>query len=265
MNQIKIGKFISELRKEKKLTQKDLADKLGVTDRAVSKWENGRGMPDISSLKTICEVLDISLNELLSGEKIDDKDKEIKFEENYFNTVNSKVKLQSDITGYLVFKLIGYLLLVIGLGFYAVEALWINIVTIVGSIFVIIGSYKLVRSWNILPKIMYVLVVSVALFLVINYFDYLRVYDGDISKPHFYYKKITKDNCTLYKKIAFSCLSITNGEMSDGTCYIFEKESNGKYLLLMEEYNKIEDGLNIKYCKKDYDPYEDGLYRKLDE
>ena len=54
MNQIKIGKFISELRKEKKLTQKDLADKLGVTDRAVSKWENGRGMPDISSLKTIC-------------------------------------------------------------------------------------------------------------------------------------------------------------------------------------------------------------------
>ena len=51
MNQIKIGKFIAELRKEKKLTQKDLADKLGVTDKAISKWENGRGMPDVSYLR----------------------------------------------------------------------------------------------------------------------------------------------------------------------------------------------------------------------
>lgn len=70
MDQIKTGKFIAELRKEKNMTQLDLATRLGVTDRAVSKWENGRGLPDISLIKPLCESLDISVNELLSGERI---------------------------------------------------------------------------------------------------------------------------------------------------------------------------------------------------
>ena len=61
MNQEKIGKFIAELRKEKKLTQQDLADKLGVTDRAVSHWENGRRLPDYSLLKDISKELNISI------------------------------------------------------------------------------------------------------------------------------------------------------------------------------------------------------------
>ncbi len=70
MDQIKIGKFIAELRKQQNMTQLDLATKLGVTDRAVSKWENGRGLPDISLIKPLCEALDISINELLNGERI---------------------------------------------------------------------------------------------------------------------------------------------------------------------------------------------------
>ena len=69
MNQEKIGKFIAELRKEKNLTQQELADKLGVTDRAVSHWENGRRLPDYSLLKDISKELNIAINELLSGEK----------------------------------------------------------------------------------------------------------------------------------------------------------------------------------------------------
>ena len=68
MNQEKIGRFIAELRKEKNMTQVDLANKLGITDRAVSKWENGRGMPDLSLLLPLCDTLNISVNELLSGE-----------------------------------------------------------------------------------------------------------------------------------------------------------------------------------------------------
>ncbi len=70
MDQIKIGKFIAQLRKDKNLTQLDLATALGVTDRAVSKWENGRGLPDISLIQPLCETLDISINELLNGERI---------------------------------------------------------------------------------------------------------------------------------------------------------------------------------------------------
>jgi transcriptional regulator with XRE-family HTH domain len=68
MNQIKIGKFISECRKKENLTQLELAKKLNVTDRAISKWENGRGMPDASLMISLCDVLKISVNDLLCGE-----------------------------------------------------------------------------------------------------------------------------------------------------------------------------------------------------
>ncbi len=70
MNQIKIGKFIAECRKNANLTQMQLSEKLNITDRAVSKWENGKAMPDSSIMLSLCEILGISVNELLSGEKI---------------------------------------------------------------------------------------------------------------------------------------------------------------------------------------------------
>ena len=70
MEQIKIGRFIAEKRKEHNLTQKQLADKLMISDRAVSKWENGRCMPDVSLMLDLCNILKISVNELLSGEVI---------------------------------------------------------------------------------------------------------------------------------------------------------------------------------------------------
>lgn len=82
MNQEKIGKFIVELRKEKKLTQQELADKLGVTDRAVSHWENGRRLPDYSLLKDISTELSISINELLSGERLSEQELKQKADEN---------------------------------------------------------------------------------------------------------------------------------------------------------------------------------------
>lgn len=88
MNQEKIGRFIAELRKEKKMTQIDLANKLGITDRAISKWENGRGMPDLSLLTPLCELLDVSINELLSGARLDKKDYQEKFEENIIKTID---------------------------------------------------------------------------------------------------------------------------------------------------------------------------------
>lgn len=70
MNQEKIGKFIAECRKENGYTQAALAEKLGITDRAVSKWETGKSMPDASIMLELCEILKISVNELLTGERI---------------------------------------------------------------------------------------------------------------------------------------------------------------------------------------------------
>ena len=70
MDQIKIGRFIADCRKEKGLTQVQLAEKLNITDKAVSKWERGLTMPDSSIMLELCDILCISVNELLNGEKI---------------------------------------------------------------------------------------------------------------------------------------------------------------------------------------------------
>ncbi|MBO5711584.1 MAG: helix-turn-helix transcriptional regulator, partial [Acholeplasmatales bacterium] len=70
MDQLKIGKFIAECRKEKKLTQMQLAEKIGITDKAISKWERGIAMPDTSVMLELCDILSINVNELLNGEKI---------------------------------------------------------------------------------------------------------------------------------------------------------------------------------------------------
>ena len=85
MDQIKIGKFIAECRKKNNLTQMQLAEKLNITDRAISKWENGKGMPDSSIMLDLCNELKISVNELLSGEMI---------EMNNYNEIAEKTLLE---------------------------------------------------------------------------------------------------------------------------------------------------------------------------
>lgn len=69
MNQEKIGKFISKCRKEKNMTQEELAEKLNVNVKSISRWENGKNMPDYSVIEILCDTLDINVNELLNGEK----------------------------------------------------------------------------------------------------------------------------------------------------------------------------------------------------
>mgnify|MGYP003291551099 CR=1 FL=1 len=80
MDQIKIGKFIAECRKKNNLTQMQLAEKLNITDRAISKWENGKAMPDSGIMLDLCNELKISVNELLSGEVIEMKEYDKKTE-----------------------------------------------------------------------------------------------------------------------------------------------------------------------------------------
>lgn len=82
MNQDKIGKFIAECRKQKNLTQEQLANKLNISDRAVSKWERGLNLPDASLMIELCNILDINVNELLTGEIIKKENYMNKAEEN---------------------------------------------------------------------------------------------------------------------------------------------------------------------------------------
>lgn len=86
----KIGGFISEERKKKKYTQKQLADILNVSDRAISKWECGKGFPEVSLLQPLCKALGISVNELLAGERLDKDNYMKKAEQNMVHLVEEK-------------------------------------------------------------------------------------------------------------------------------------------------------------------------------
>ncbi len=100
MNQEKVGKFIKERRKVLNLTQEDLADKVGVSNRTISKWENGHGLPDYSILLALCKALDVSINELLSGQDLTNENYQSMFEENVIKVMdynNKKVKRQFNI------------------------------------------------------------------------------------------------------------------------------------------------------------------------
>ena len=85
MDQIKIGRFIAETRKSKNLTQKQLAEKLSISDKTVSKWECGKGLPDVSIMLDLCEELQITVNDLLTGESVSKIDYQKKAEENLMN------------------------------------------------------------------------------------------------------------------------------------------------------------------------------------
>lgn len=90
MDQIKIGKFIAERRKGVHLTQMQLAEKLNVTDRAVSKWETGRAMPDSSIMLALCEVLNITVNDLLKGEVVTMENYNKELEDNLLDVIRQK-------------------------------------------------------------------------------------------------------------------------------------------------------------------------------
>ena len=90
MDQIKIGKFIQEKRKEKGITQSELAEKLNITERAISKWENGICMPDVGTIPELCEILNITINDLFSGEVVNMKNNEKRLEENLMEMARQK-------------------------------------------------------------------------------------------------------------------------------------------------------------------------------
>jgi len=90
MDQIKIGKFISMKRKEKNITQSELAERLNMSDRAISKWENGVCLPDANNMSELCKILGITINDLFSGEVVDMKDNVTKLEENLMEMARAK-------------------------------------------------------------------------------------------------------------------------------------------------------------------------------
>ena len=135
MNQIKIGRFIAERRKKKNITQSQLAEKLNVTDRAVSKWETGKSMPDTAIMLDLCNILDITVNELLYGEEIimenkNDKNEQILIE--MAKEVEHKNKtIWTAMYVILIVSIIGLLGGLAIVAFFVPEGVW-QIIAIIG-------------------------------------------------------------------------------------------------------------------------------------
>ncbi len=142
MDQQKIGRFIAQMRKEKSLTQRELADTLCISDKTVSKWENGKGMPEVSLMMPLCEALDITANELLSGERLSQDDYIRKAEENIMTLIKEREESKKKIILSVivaVITIIGGTALVTVSGVFEME-LWARILLIAIGLIVIFGG-----------------------------------------------------------------------------------------------------------------------------
>lgn len=121
MDQIKIGKFIAEERKAKKYTQRELADKLSISDKTISKWERGNGFPEVSLLLPLCNELEITVNELLSGERLQAMDYKKKAEENMVNLVKEAQESKKKI---IMSAMVGVLVIVAAVPLFVVAGMF---------------------------------------------------------------------------------------------------------------------------------------------
>ncbi len=148
MDTIKVGKFISECRKKKELTQSALAEKLNVTDRAVSKWERGLSLPDASIMLDLCNILDITVNDLLMGEKVSKKEvdkvsQELLLEMAHTKEIYNK-KLFIAMWVLLIVDILYYSILVFGAALIFGEGTIFNLIMNISTIiFIVIGFIAL--------------------------------------------------------------------------------------------------------------------------
>ena len=177
MNQEKIGKFILDCRKKKNMTQSELAEKLGVSDRTIGNWENGRNMPDLSLFKPLCDELGITINELLSGENIKKEKYQEKFEENIINTIDystRKINLSNNVIGYILISL-GILITLSAMTTINSDSSWGSIYSIIGCIISLIGVSRLIKKLSYPKRTLilfgYFVLYITALFII----DYISV------------------------------------------------------------------------------------------
>ena len=177
MNQEKIGKFIAENRKLKKMTQVELAEKLGVSDRSVSKWENGRCMPDLSLFEPLCTELGITINELLSGEKIKKEEYQQVLEKNIVNAINcSKKEIEKEKAkvSYII-MITGILISLSAFIIFSPESSWSSIYSIIGILIFIVGLFKELKIKNKIKKIGICILIFVVFFSLFYIIDFVSV------------------------------------------------------------------------------------------
>ena len=236
MNQEKIGNFIAECRKQKKMTQYELGEKLGVTEKSISNWENGRNMPDLSLFKPLCEELNITINELLSGEKISEDNYHEKFEENIINTINysnKKLEKKNQLIG-LILMIFGFLMSILGLMAFNPDSHFCSFSIVIGVIFSTLGFFKLVKSKSNLKTLTYLVLFFIGYMAVIMFLDYIGVSYND--RPPIFSVKTTTIDSTIYYDTLFYDVIRCNKNSKEETYKIIKNQ-------------KYNDEIIMNYCK----------------
>lgn len=236
MNQEKIGRFIASMRKAKNLTQQDLAEKLGVSDRTIGNWENGRNMPDLSLFKPLCDELDITINDLMSGEKISDNKYQEKLEENIINTIdytNQKLKNKNNFIG-LILIIFGVLISITAVAIFPSESSWGSIYSVFGAIISLIGVSKFTKKLSYFKRLICNFGYFIIFVLVLVLIDYIGVINIH-QAPRFSLYKISASD-TIYYDTPFYDVVRCNVDEKDET---FNVINNQKY-----DKNNI-----AKYCE----------------
>lgn len=224
-----------ECRKNKKMTQSELAEKLGVTDKSVGNWENGRNMPDLSLFKPLCDELGITINEFISGEKIEKEKYQEKFEENIINTIdysNKKVNEKNNIIGLLIICF-GLILSFTAMCMFESESSWGSIYSIIGGIISLIGVSRFTRKLPYVKRLSInfsYFIFYVAVLFLIDFLGVVNIHQA----PRFCIEKVTFENAVYYNTTFYDVIR----------CNVDSKDE--KYKLLKNK--KYTGDELIEYC-----------------
>ena len=251
----KIGKFIALNRKNKGLTQEQLAEKLGVTNKTISRWETGKYMPDLSLLKPLSEELGITLNELLSGEKIKEEKIVENTERNILNTIDySSKKVENEHKKIsIILMILGAIISISALTIFNKESSWCSIYSIIGIIIFVIGLVRNLKKFKKVQKIGVGIVLFIGIFGIFYIADYFGVKTN--NRPPIYNYKI-ETTFRETKEIAYYSLFYNvyriNADTTNEYYVIDERKEYNFDTMPITPFNRNKSGIDniLKYQNK---------------
>jgi len=236
MNQEKIGKFIATLRKQRKITQAELGEKLGVTEKSISNWENGRNMPDLSLFKPLCDEFNITINDLMSGEKINKNNYREKFEENIVNTIDYSTKKLNKYSKAISLSLIifGLFISLSAIMIFPSESSWGSIYSVFGIMIFMIGIVRIINKIRWYKRLLLIFIIFVGAMGILLFTDYINVKRNN-EAPMFRLETSMAGNVIYYDTLFYDVYRCNFSEENE-------------YFVISKNKNTTVEEL-IDYCK----------------
>lgn len=256
MDNKKIGAFIAMNRKKKGLTQEQLGERLGVSNKTISRWENGNYMPDISLLQSLSKELDISLNELLSGEKIEDEKVMEYSEMNLANTIDYSARVikneHKKISVFLM--MVGVFMCLYTFNFVESKNVFARVFLIIGIGLVVVGVFREIKITSSWKKLFISFGLFIVLFIAFFIADYMKVRELK-QPPIFRYVVLTNHGETKiieYKNMFYNVFQI-NADTPNEYFLIDNKKSYTIDTVPVSPFNRDKSGIqNIVQYKNKY-------------